>query len=65
MGPEEVDIVLVYLGHSIFHDTMPKTHKKVNKHEAVNHVNDHESVNDDDPFKRHLRSRGCPRIPIT
>ena len=63
------DIVLVYLGCSIFHDTVPKAHKKVNENESVNELNDHESVNelndwDDDPFKRHTRSIGHARIPI-
>ena len=42
----------------------------MNKHEKVNDVNDHESVNelndhDNDPFKRHMRSMGHARIPIT
>ena len=69
-GAEEADIVLVYLGHSIFCDTVPKAHEKVNEHEVVNELNNHELVNelndhDDDPFKRHTRSMGHPRIPIT
>ena len=42
----------------------------MNEHEAVNELNDHELVNelndhDNDPFKRHTRSMGCARIPIT
>ena len=53
-----------------FHDTVPKAHKKVNEHKAVNELNDHEPVNElnnhnDDPFKRHTRSMGHARIPIT
>ena len=72
-GAEEADIVLGYLGHSIFCDTVPKAHNKtseVNKHESVNELNDHKLVNelyehDNDPFKRHTRSMGHARIPIT
>ena len=42
----------------------------MNEHESVNELNDHESVNelyehDNDPFKRHTRSMGHARIPIT
>ena len=60
-----MDIVLVYLGHSIFHDTVPRAHKKVNKHdvndhELVHEVNDH----DDDSFMRHMRSMGHATISI-
>ena len=42
----------------------------MNKHKAVNELNDHELVNelnehDNDPFKRHMRSMGHARIPVT
>ena len=64
-GPEEADINLVYLGRSVFWDTIPKAKKSgsVYKQVAVNEVNEHDSVHSDDSFRRHTRSMDHAKRP--
>ena len=60
--PEEADIYLVYLGRSVFWDTIPKAKKSHSVYEQEE-VNEHDSFHSDDSFRRHTRSMDHAKRP--
>ena len=64
-GAEDSDINLVYLGRSVFQDTIPKAKKSGSMYEkeVANEVNEHDSTPYPNPFRRHTRSMDCAKRP--
>ena len=55
----------MYLGRSVFWDTILKAKKSgsMYEQEAANEVNEHDSTPNPNPFRRHTRSMDCAKRP--